>query len=155
MIEQYAIVMGLEQNLARLEIERRTACSLCGQKRGCGNAVWGKLLGHQSHTFLAENKINASVGDSVVVGVDERAALRSVYYLYVLPLLSMLVFAVVADFYTDNQLHVLLATMLGLVLGFLWVKGHLVGFGHHKKTLSNHQAVILRFADAAPQCASS
>lgn len=67
MIEEYAIVTKSAATSATLEIERRTACGLCGQKRGCGNATWGKMLGHDSHDFTAENQINAKVGDTVVV----------------------------------------------------------------------------------------
>lgn len=148
MIEEYAVVTERVQSLAKLEIERKTACSLCGQKRGCGNATWGKLLGHKNHTFLAENKINANVGDSVVVAIDEQAALHSVFYLYIVPLVSLFAGAVLADLYFKNDLYVLIASFVGLWLGFLWVKGHLQGFGHTKKPYMKHcQAVVLRFAE--------
>ncbi len=153
MIEEYAVVTQCAGNLAVLEIERRTACGLCGQKRGCGNATWGKLLGHSSQTISAENVIHADVGDSVVVGIDERALLSSVFYLYIVPLLSMLVGAVLADVIFDNELYVILAAASGLVLGFLWVKGHLVGYGDADKAYSTkHQAVILRHADDTSAC---
>jgi len=82
MLEEYAVVLACEGKQATLEIERRTACGLCGQKRGCGNATWGKLLGHQQQGFVAENTVNAKVGDSVIVGIDERAVLNTTLYLY-------------------------------------------------------------------------
>jgi sigma-E factor negative regulatory protein RseC len=153
MIEEYAIVTGREENLAILEIERRTACGLCGQKRGCGNATWGKLLGHKSHTFRAENVIDANVGDSVVVGIDERAILSSVFYLYIVPLLGMLIAAILADTFFNNEFYVILAAASGLLLGFFWVKGHLVGYGDAEKTYSTkYLAVILRRADDISAC---
>jgi sigma-E factor negative regulatory protein RseC len=148
MIEEYAVVLQCKQNLAELEIERRTACGICGQKRGCGNATWGKLLGHKSHTFQAQNSINAKVGDTVVVGIDEHVALRSVFFLYVVPLLSMIIFSVLADILFDNQLYVVFAAVLGLAIGFVWVKSHLDSGG-------KHQAVILRHADAEPSCGAN
>jgi len=80
MIEEYAVVLHCKQDVAELEIERRTACGICGQKRGCGNATWGKLLGHKSHTFQAQNTIDAKVGDNVIVGIDEQVALKSVFF---------------------------------------------------------------------------
>ena len=148
MIEEYAVITERTENLTTLEIERRTACSLCGQKRGCGNATWGKLLGHKSHAFNAENPINANVGDSVVVGIEERAILSSVFFLYVVPLLGMLAGAVLADTFLNNEFYVVLGAASGLVLGFLWVKGHLAGRDCTDKTCSaKYQAVILRRAD--------
>lgn len=150
MIEEYAVVTKRSDGFVTLEVERRTACGLCGQKRGCGNATWGKLLGHKSQEFVAENLINANVGDSVVVGINEREILSTVFYLYVVPLIAMLVAAILADQLLNNELYVILASALGLVLGFVWVKGHLVGYGGTKKSL-NHQchATMLRHAHEA------
>lgn len=148
MIEEYAIVTKSAGTTATLEIERRTACGLCGQKRGCGNATWGKMLGHDSHDFTAENQINAQVGDSVVVGVDEQAVLNSAFFLYVVPLVGLLIGTLLADYLFKNQFYVILGAVLGLVLGFLWVKGHLIG--HDKSGVAcskKYQAVILRLAD--------
>lgn len=156
MIEEYAVITRQMDGHVMLEIERRTACGLCGQKRGCGNATWGKLLGHHSHEFPAENSINAEVGDSVVVGIDEQMVLRSVFYLYVVPLVTMLLATVLADTLFDNEFYVILSAALGLLLGFAWVKGHMVGYGAIKKSNANqYRAVILRHADDTVVCQSA
>lgn len=148
MIEEYAIVTKSTGSLATLEIERRTACGLCGQKRGCGNATWGKMLGHDSHDFTAENQINAQIGDSVVVGIDEQAVLNSAFFLYIVPLGALLVCTLLADYFFDNQFYVMIGAVLGLVLGFLWVKGHLIGHDQSGMAYSKkYQAVILRLAN--------
>ncbi len=153
MIEQNAVITRRLDDHVMLEIERRTACGLCGQKRGCGNATWGKLLGHDSHEFPAENAINAKVGDSVIVGIDENVVLSSAFYLYVVPLLTMLAGAVFADALLDNEFYVILSAALGLLLGFAWVKGHLIGFGAVKKPYGKkYRAIILRHADDIPVC---
>lgn len=145
MIEEYAIVTACVDNQATLEIERRTACGLCGQKRGCGNATWGKLLGHKSHAFTAENAIHANVGDSVVVGINEQAILSSVFLLYVLPMLGMLIGAVLTDIYFNNEFYVMIGAAVGLLLSFVLVKFFMHGRsctakGHTLK----YQASILR-----------
>jgi sigma-E factor negative regulatory protein RseC len=156
MIEEFAVVTKRFDDHVMLEIERRTACGLCGQKRGCGNATWGRLLGHDSHEFAAENAIDANVGDSVVVGIDERVVLSSAFYLYVVPLLSMLVGAVLADVLADNQFYVILASAAGLLVGFAWVKGHLIGYGKLKKPYGKKfRAIVLRHADDTVVCKNS
>ena len=148
MIEEHAIVTGRVDGQVTLELERRTACGLCGQKRGCGNATWGKLLGHDSHAFTADNPVNAKVGDSVVVGINEKAVLNSAFFLYVVPLAGLLVGTLVADYFFSNQFYVMLGAALGLILGFLWVKGHLIGRDQSGLAYSQaYRAVILRFAD--------
>jgi sigma-E factor negative regulatory protein RseC len=156
MIEEFAVVTKRFDDHVMLEIERRTACGLCGQKRGCGNATWGKLLRHDSHEFAADNAINANVGDSVVVGIDERIVLSSAFYLYVVPLFTMLVGAVLADTFLNNEFYVMLAAAFGLLLGFAWVKGHLIGYGRAKKPYGKKfRAVVLRHADEAVSCQNS
>lgn len=156
MIEEFAVVTKRFDDHVMLEIERRTACGLCGQKRGCGNATWGKLLGHDSHEFAADSAIDVNVGDSVVVGIDERIVLSSAFYLYVAPLFTMLLGAVMADTLLDNEIYVMLAAALGLLLGFAWVKGHLIGYGATKKPYGKKfRAVVLRHADATVSCKNS
>jgi sigma-E factor negative regulatory protein RseC len=145
MIEEYAIITARAGKQATLELERRTACGLCGQKRGCGNATWGKLLGHGNHQFNADNSIDANVGDSVIVGIDENAVLNTAFFLYVVPLIAMLAGASIAEYFFDNEFYVMLGAATGLALGFLWVKGYLIGSG--KAYSKKYQAVILRHAD--------
>ena len=153
MIEEFAVVTKRFDDHVMLEIERRTACGLCGQKRGCGNATWGKLLGHNGHEFSAENAINANVGDSVVVGIDERIVLSSAFYLYIVPLFTMLIGTLLADYLFNNEFYVMLSAALGLLIGFAWVKGHLIGYGRTKKPYGKKfRAVVLRHADETVSC---
>ncbi len=144
MIEEHALVLSLEQDMAVLEIFRKTPCSLCGQTRGCGVSIWAKLFRHNSHLFKARNPIQAKVGDTVVVGVEENALLASSSLIYGLPLLSLLLGAVLATWLFPSALHADRNAMLGAALGLLasivWLKAHLAA-GHINPA---YQAVILR-----------
>ena len=153
MIEERAIIVSLDSEIsaaestatdstATLEIERKVACGLCGQTRGCGNSIWGKLFAHQSTAFKAQNRINAKVGDSVIVGINERALLKSALLLYILPLATMLIGAILATQLKDTNGYAMLGALLGLVLGFMWVKGHTMSSSYFKL----QQPVILRLA---------
>lgn len=159
MIEERAIIVSLDNanrhnatsnnnsnQIVTLEIERKTACGLCGQTRGCGNAIWGKLFAHQSTAFKAQNRINAKVGDSVIVGINEKALLKSAMLLYILPLATMLIGAILAKQLLATELSSMLGAAVGLVLGLLWVKGHTMSNNYFKL----QQPVILRLtADEA------
>ena len=148
MIEERAVILSLESepsavdSTATLEIERKIACGLCGQTRGCGNSIWGKLFAHQSTAFKAQNRINAKVGDSVIVGINESALLKSALLLYILPLATMLIGAILATQIHDTNGHAMSGALLGLVLGLLWVKGHTMSSNYFKL----QQPVILRLA---------
>jgi sigma-E factor negative regulatory protein RseC len=131
MIEERAVILSLEtvsnQSVATLEIARRTACGLCGQTRGCGNSMWGKLFAHQSSAFKATNSIDAKIGQTVVVGINEKALLHSAFLLYIVPLAFMFFAAIVVNVLLHSESLTIAAAMLGLLLGLVWVKGFTTG----------------------------
>jgi sigma-E factor negative regulatory protein RseC len=142
MVEEQAVVVGLEDGMAMLEVVRRKPCGLCGQTRGCGVSLWGRLFRHRPHVFKAQNRINADVGDFVVVGVEEQALMRSALLVYGIPLLALLAGAVIAALGWSGQgdTGTVIGAALGLVAGLLWVKGHTAG----RALDSRYQPVILR-----------
>lgn len=144
MIEERAIILSLDNQsddaTATLEIERKTACGLCGQTRGCGNSIWGKLFAHQSTAFKARNSIHAKVGDSVIVGINEKALLKSALLLYMVPLGTLLIGALLATQVKASDGSAMLGALAGLLVGFLWVKGHTMSNNY----FSLQQPVILR-----------
>lgn len=150
MIEERAVILSLQsepsqtQTTATLEIERKTACGLCGQTRGCGNSIWGRLFGHQTTAFKAQNRINAKVGDSVIVGINEKALLKSALLLYILPLVTLFIGAILASQLRQTDGITILGAAIGLVLGLLWVKGHTMSNSY----FSLQQPVILRLASS-------
>ncbi len=150
MIEERAVILSLQsepsqtQTTATLEIERKTACGLCGQTRGCGNSIWGRLFGHQTTAFKAQNRINAKVGDSVIVGINEKVLLKSALLLYILPLVTLFIGAILASQLRQTDGITILGAAIGLVLGLLWVKGHTMSNSY----FSLQQPVILRLASS-------
>ena len=150
MIEERAVILSLQsepsqtQTTATLEIERKTACGLCGQTRGCGNSIWGRLFGHQTTAFKAQNRINAKVGDSVIVGINEKALLKSALLLYILPLVTLFFGAILASQLWQTDGSTMLGAAIGLVLGLLWVKGHTMS----NRYFSLQQPMILRLASS-------
>ncbi len=154
MIEERAVILSLQsealetespitESFVTLEIERKTACGLCGQTRGCGNSIWGKLFAHNSSAFKAQNRINAKVGDSVIVGINESALLKSAVLLYIVPLASLFIGAILASHFKQTDGSAMLGALLGLGLGLLWVKGHTASSRYFRL----QQPVILRLAD--------
>jgi sigma-E factor negative regulatory protein RseC len=143
MVEEQAMVVALNDEVAMLEVIRRKPCGLCGQTRGCGISMWGKLFRHRPHVFKAPNRIDAKVGDFVIVGVEERALLRGALLVYGVPLVAMLAGALVASLAWDGvhrDTSTVIGAVLGLIVGLLWVKGYTAGHVCD----SRYQPVILR-----------
>lgn len=159
MIEENAIVTEQLGTQVRLVIERRTACGICGQTRGCGNATWGKMLGHEDVTIKVDNVIDAKVGERVVVGIEEKAFLNATFLLYVVPLFMLFAGAGVAQTLFKQDVYVILGAIFGLMLGFFMVKKLTYVRGTRTaffETLTQQPyAVLLRRGDAAPASCQS
>ncbi len=147
MIQENAIIVSVDQNVASLEIIRNKPCGLCGQSRGCGISIWGRLFGHRPNIFKAQNTVNASVNQIVVVGVDENALFWSSFAVYGIPLALLILGAVLGSTVFSDALHAdrntALGAVLGLFIGYVWLKGH-----HQGGTLdARYRPVILGLAD--------
>lgn len=127
MIEQHAIILSTEHDsqgdeLATIEVVRKTACGLCGKTRGCGNAIWGKIFAHNNTSFKAQNTIKARVGQHVIVGIDENALMKSALLLYMAPLATMFMGAFLMSQLYESDIAQMLGAFLGLVIGFSGLK---------------------------------
>ncbi|MFV1921787.1 MAG: SoxR reducing system RseC family protein [Methylotenera sp.] len=145
MIEQHAIILSTQNDslgdeIATIEVVRKTACGLCGKTRGCGNAIWGKIFAHNNTSFKARNIINARVGQHVIVGIDENALMKSALLLYIVPLVTMLIGTILMSQLYESDIAQMLGAFLGLIIGFFWVKGHTAGQLYYQK----HQPKVLR-----------
>lgn len=121
MIEETARVIAIEGSQLLLEAETRAACNACAARQGCGTSVLSKWVGRKFTRFQAPNTVNARVGDEVVVGLAEEAMLKGSVLVYLLPLLAMIGFALLADglVSTDTasrELLVLISAVAGFVL---------------------------------------
>ena len=82
------------------------------------------------------------MGDSVIVGINEQALLKSAVLLYIVPLVTLFIGAILMQQVFITNAYAMLGALLGLVLGLLWVKGHTMSSRYFKL----QQPVILRLA---------
>jgi sigma-E factor negative regulatory protein RseC len=145
MIEERARVIAVEDNQLLLEAETRAACNACAAKQGCGTSVLSKWIGRKFTRFQAANTVNARVGDEVVVGLAEEAMLKGSVLVYLLPLLAMIGFALLADSLVSadtasRDLLVLISAIAGFAL-MLVISRLFLSTGSNKSKLT---PVVLR-----------
>lgn len=100
----------------------KSACAHCSERQGCGVSALSNLIGRRSNRIRVPNSMNASLGDEVILGVRETALLKSTFMLYLLPLLSMLIFALAINVMVNNEALTVLAAGCGLLAGFAVVR---------------------------------
>ena len=127
MIEETAQVIEIKGGSLILQAFRQSACGSCAANKGCGTSVLSKVVGQKFSRFQAENSINANVGDTVIVGIPEDALLKGSMVMYVIPILGMFVFALLADYFLSVTIQnrdflIAVASIAGLVFGSLFSK---------------------------------
>jgi len=146
MITETATVISIENNQTWIETHRRTACGQCSANKGCGTSVLSKVVGNKLSKMKAINKINAKVGDEVVVGLNENSLLKGAFMTYLSPLLHLFFFAFIGQYLANtlqmanNELWVILSAVLGFYLGMRKLKGFSTGISNDE----DYQPVILK-----------
>ena len=143
MIEEQAIVIKASKQSVTLEVVRSKPCGLCGQVRGCGNSIWGKIFSHQSGHIETRNNLNAKLGDIVILGIDETLMLKSSLMLYGVPLLLMFLGMVITNSFAKEmtELYTLVGAVLGLSLGVVMIKRVI----NEKMQMFYNEAQLIRF----------
>ncbi|MBI3772687.1 MAG: SoxR reducing system RseC family protein [Gammaproteobacteria bacterium] len=154
MIEERGQVVSAEGEFAWIETYRKTACQSCSVNKGCGTGALSDYLGKRMDKVKVLNPVGAKIGDKVVVGLQESALLRGSLAIYFVPLVLMIIGALVGGAvavnlgYVANDGVTAVAGLLGLALGFVWVRF----FSSRIAADSRYQLLILRLDHEAGQC---
>lgn len=143
MIEEQAIVIKASKDRVTLEVVRSAPCGLCGQVRGCGNSIWGKIFSHQSGHIETRNDLNAKLGDIVILGIDETLMLKSSLMLYGVPLFTMFLGMLIFNHLAKEmvELYTLIGAVAGLILGVVMIKRVI----NEKMQMFYNEAQLIRF----------
>jgi sigma-E factor negative regulatory protein RseC len=124
MLTEQAQVIAVEKDGVRVETVRNSACSGCRSKSGCGQKLLAELGQGQRFQIVSSNPFQLSLqpGDTVELGVDEGSFLQASAMMYLLPLMGLIMGAGLADIGGAPEYKVILAGLLGLLLGFVVVR---------------------------------
>jgi len=146
MIEESGQVVDVEGAFAWIESERTSTCGACNVRKGCGTAVLAKVLGQRRVHLRVLNRINARVGDAVVIGISESGLVRGSLAVYAVPLSGLFAGAISGDalgrhFFTGSPDPVaIVGALAGLAAGLFWLKR----FSRRTEKDAAYQPVILR-----------
>ncbi len=146
MIEETGQVVDVKGAFAWIESERTSTCGACNVRKGCGTAVLAKILGQRRIHLRVLNRINARVGDAVVIGIPESALVRGSLAVYAAPLAGLFAGAIAGDllgslfFQGGSDLPSIIGALAGIAAGLAWLKR----FSRRSEKDASYQPVILR-----------
>lgn len=128
MIEETASVIAVDGDVAWVESERRSSCGSCSAK-GCGTGALSKVLGSKVQRLRVKNPVGAKVGDSVMLGIEERTLLQGSLLVYLMPLLSLLAGGLIGEklapqWGVSPEGASVVFAVLGLVASLIWLRGY-------------------------------
>ena len=122
MLEEAGSVVALDGGKAWVQTIRKSACSSCEAKSGCGQGVLASISDGKANQVLVDNTLNLNVGDEVLLGIPEDLLVRASFMVYFLPLLTMICAAAATEkWLLVGDAWVALAGGLGLIVGFVVV----------------------------------
>jgi len=124
-IKQQATIVRCDESTVWLEAERKSTCSGCKVKQGCGTGLLEKHVGKRFSQVSVKRTGEAKVGQTVQLEIPEETLLQGALLMYILPLLLLFVFAAVAQLLNFNEGVEIGAGIVGLALGFYWVRMHM------------------------------
>ena len=123
MIEQEGRVVAIEAGAVWVETIRRSACSGCSARAGCGQNIMNGLgVGERRGRVRALNRLDLRIGDTVAVGVREEALLSGSIQVYLLPLVGLFAMALLADHLGASEPWIILSGLAGLAGTWLYIR---------------------------------
>jgi sigma-E factor negative regulatory protein RseC len=124
MIEEVVQVSRIEGDEIWISADRQSACGACSAKKGCGQGALSDWMSGQPVEMSVINPAGLlpSVGQSVVIGLEEGSLMRASLLVYLVPLLMLVAFAVVARTLGAGEGAQVLLGIAGLIAGFIAVR---------------------------------
>lgn len=149
MIKEQAIVIALDTSSnssgemgpgrALVRVDRKSSCQACQMKAACGQKLVNESSQKRCIEFEVDNSVAALEGDLVTIAVPERSFLQASLIMYLMPLVLMIVFAVIAEhFYSSSDLIIFLLSAGGFMLGLYGARK----FAQHHKNDPDYHPII-------------
>lgn len=117
MIEEQGRVVAVESGAVWVETLRKSTCSSCSVKAGCGQGLLDQLgaIGRRGYVRALSN-LQLNVGDTIIIGVREDLLVRGSLLVYLLPLFGLFAAAVLAEQVGLSEPWVILSALFGFLL---------------------------------------
>ena len=125
MIIETGRIVAIEADGLWVETIQRSTCGTCAAEKGCGQSLMARLAGHTSYLRVllqGRDPARYHLGDEVQIGVPESVVVNGSLFVYLLPLLAMILFSGIAHQLLAHEGLTALAAFIGLLAGALIVR---------------------------------
>jgi len=126
MIEESATVLKVFDKQVLVQVKPSSACGSCHARSACGQGILSKYFnqtpGHiqMDKQLYSGESLNVSVGDELLIGIEEGTVLKGAFFAYLLPLLFIVAFSMLAKpLQIHSELMQIIWVSIALILGML------------------------------------
>ncbi len=105
MMTETAVVVRYETGKATVKCQTKSACGSCAARNACGTAALAGLTGEQGeYLFSVETLTPVKQGQLVEIGLPERSLMASAFWLYAVPLLTLIITTFATEIWLSDEL---------------------------------------------------
>lgn len=123
MMIETATVVKYESGIATVQCQAKSACGGCAARSSCGTQVLSGLVGEkfapQFNIAVSEPLIE---GDEIKLGLTEQSLLSSIFWVYCVPLLVLILSTLIFSQFMDNELLLASGIIFSTACSFLFIK---------------------------------
>ncbi len=121
MLVEKGVVVAVEKEQVWVQTEVKTTCGSCQAKDNCATSSIAKAFSSKPNVLAISSTLNLSIGDEVVLGVDEGFVVKTAVYVYLLPIFGFFLLAFVAQLIVvaDGQFAELIRFLIAAFGGWL------------------------------------
>lgn len=124
MLEESGRVVNVDVDGVWVETVKMSACASCSARNGCGQSLLASVGQGKRSVICVDNPeaLRVSPDDEVVIGIGEHAFMHMSVLLYLVPLVTLFLGALLATMFALGEPAVIGSGVLGLVLGLVLVR---------------------------------
>ncbi|MET1254111.1 SoxR reducing system RseC family protein [Aliikangiella maris] len=135
MLYETGLVTKLEGDIAWVNTKAKLACSSCKIASSCGSGILENYLSGKIFVSPIENRLNASIGDEVIIAVAKSSVTKASLLVYFVPLLGLVCGAIGGTLGFNSEPVTIALAMLGLLIGIMVIR-------FNQSTLQQNSAFI-------------
>ncbi|MBZ9610022.1 SoxR reducing system RseC family protein [Rheinheimera maricola] len=146
MVEEIATVVRAADNGLWLTTTPVASCNACQVSDDCGTGIVAKTITPRTQHFYIATELQLLPGEQVKIGLHEASLVKAALMVYLLPLLSLILFTMVGSGLALAEGWIILLALLGAGIGFMLARQY---------DRSQAGAVQLRILQVLPSLAVS
>lgn len=130
MIEEVGVVVAQRDNDIAVRTQIKTTCGSCQAQDNCGTGAIARALTPRDEVLSFTTDLPVQIGSRVRIGIPEEALLKASFFLYLMPLIGLLVSGLFFSWLlpqlgVNHEAWIVLATLISTFLSFVWLSGWL------------------------------